>query len=187
MLAGLSTKTRYSSSIWSRLPKSSQGNKTTRSHGALLQKYPRLDGHPYSSSRSLSNSSSSQTRKNIVHETLVPSTAQRRTIYALSTPPGKAGIAVIRVSGPDALQVWHRMVKTRSRSRRSDPEPWKLERCHIVDSQSGELLDDGLAVFFRGKSAYPRRLRIHAQLYIQARNLSRRKILSSCISTQVAP
>ena len=39
------------------------------------------------------------------------SDAQRRTIYALSTPPGRSGVAVIRVSGPDALGVWQRMVR----------------------------------------------------------------------------
>lgn len=39
------------------------------------------------------------------------SDAQRRTIYALSTPPGKAGIAIIRVSGPDALDVWRRVTR----------------------------------------------------------------------------
>ena len=44
---------------------------------------------------------------------LVPSDSERRTIYALSTPPGKAGVAVVRVSGPDALQVWRNIVKPR--------------------------------------------------------------------------
>ena len=94
------------------------------------------------------------------------SDAQRSTIYALSTPPAKSGVAVIRVSGPDALHVWQRMVRstrtgahanrpTRERkdgetSRQLLPEAWKLQRCHVVDPQSSELLDDALAVFFRG-------------------------------------
>ena len=110
------------------------------------------------------------------------SDAQRKTIYALSTPPAKSGVAVIRVSGPDALHVWQRMVRsTRAAthtnqdkhernpkrihkptqegdrndevtSRQLPPEAWKLQRCHVVDPQTLELLDDALAVFFRGAS-----------------------------------
>lgn len=79
------------------------------------------------------------------------SDAQRQTIYALSTPPGKAGVAVVRVSGPDALQVWRRMVQTQKRSQDVSPEAWKMERCRIAHPENGEMLDDGLAVYFRGK------------------------------------
>jgi tRNA modification GTPase len=107
------------------------------------------------------------------------SDAQRKTIYALSTPPGKSGIAVIRVSGPDVLSVWQRMVRpirprtrvphTTAHTANHGPsarthdgaemvpmhglEPQKLERCHVVDPHTSEHLDDALAVFFRG--AFP--------------------------------
>jgi hypothetical protein len=80
------------------------------------------------------------------------SDAQRRTIYALSTPPGKAGVAVVRISGPDALLVWKRMVRIHGgKHKRCSPEPWKMERCRIIQPEKGgEALDDGLAVYFRG-------------------------------------
>ncbi len=85
---------------------------------------------------------------------LVLSDAQRQTIYALSTPPGKAGVAVIRVSGPDALNVWRGLVRTRvvgkGKAREGEPEPWKMHRCSVVHPESGGVLDDGLAVFFKG-------------------------------------
>jgi len=77
------------------------------------------------------------------------SDAQRRTIYALSTPPGKAGIAVIRVSGPDALDVWRRM--TRKKKSGDTPTPWMLQRRHVVDPETEEKLDDSLTVFFKGE------------------------------------
>jgi hypothetical protein len=85
---------------------------------------------------------------------LVRSDAQRKTIYALSTPPGKAGVAVVRISGPDALDVWQKMVKPypATKNKGTHPEPWKMERCRITDPQTHEILDDGLAVFFKGKS-----------------------------------
>ncbi|KAJ7477132.1 tRNA modification GTPase TrmE [Mycena galericulata] len=81
----------------------------------------------------------------------VLSDAQRSTIYALSTPPGKAGVAVVRVSGPDALKVWSRLVERRATGL---PEPWKMERCRIVHPETGETLDDGLAVFFKGPRSF---------------------------------
>ena len=88
------------------------------------------------------------------HEQLALSDAQRQTIYALSTPPGKAGIAVVRISGPHALVAWKRMVKPFNNM--IAPKPWKLERCDIVYPNEGaELLDDGLAVYFKGAIVYP--------------------------------
>ncbi|KAH9963246.1 tRNA modification GTPase TrmE [Russula dissimulans] len=86
------------------------------------------------------------------------SDAQRKTIYALSTPPGKSGVAVVRVSGPDALSVWQRMTRTARTTthlqQRRLPEPWKLERCHVVDPQTSEHLDDALSVFFRSPRSF---------------------------------
>jgi tRNA modification GTPase len=80
---------------------------------------------------------------------LVLSNAQRSTIYALSTPPGKAGIAVVRVSGPDALHVWQSMVTPLI------PEPYKMVRCRITHPHTHQLLDDALAVFFKGNHHSP--------------------------------
>ncbi|KAJ7067919.1 hypothetical protein C8F01DRAFT_979742 [Mycena amicta] len=79
------------------------------------------------------------------------SDAQRSTIYALSTPPGKAGVAVVRVSGPGTLQVWRQVVRKPSRT---IPEPWRMERCQIVHPNTGDALDDGLAVYFRAPKSF---------------------------------
>ncbi|KAF7982307.1 hypothetical protein HWV62_28988 [Athelia sp. TMB] len=87
---------------------------------------------------------------------LVSSDAQRQTIYALSTAPGKAGVAVVRISGPDALDAWKAMVQPYSpkKSQKAHPEPWKLERCRVIDPNTGGVLDDGLAVFFKGPKSF---------------------------------
>lgn len=89
---------------------------------------------------------------------LTLSDAQRRTIYALSTPPGKAGVGVVRLSGPSVPEVWKRMVKPTRKARKHDtstttrelPEPLKMERCRFINPETGEVLDDGLAVYFKG-------------------------------------
>ena len=83
--------------------------------------------------------------------TLLASNTQRQTIYALSTPPGKGGVAIVRVSGPDAKIVWDNMVRSYKPNKPiKDPTPWKLHRCHIVHPKNKSLIDDGLAVYFQG-------------------------------------
>ncbi|KAF9076664.1 tRNA modification GTPase TrmE [Rhodocollybia butyracea] len=89
--------------------------------------------------------------KSRFYSDLILSDAQRKTIYALSTPAGKAGVAVIRISGPEALEVWKVLVKTSSRRL---PEPWKMQRCKIVFPERQEVLDDGLAVFFKAPKSF---------------------------------
>lgn len=84
------------------------------------------------------------------------SPSEKDTIYALSTPPGRAGVAVIRVSGPKALEVHQCMVQKpetngRVRNRSKNPTPWKMHRCSIVDPVTREVLDDGLVVYFAGE------------------------------------
>ncbi|OAX39244.1 tRNA modification GTPase TrmE [Rhizopogon vinicolor AM-OR11-026] len=88
----------------------------------------------------------------ILNSEVALSDAQRKTIYALSTPPGKAGIAVVRVSGPDALDVWRRV--TRKSKSGNTPTPWMMQRRHVVDPETGEKLDDSLTVFFKGPKSF---------------------------------
>ena len=81
------------------------------------------------------------------------SDSQRRTIYALSTPPGKGGVGIVRISGPEALQVWKAVVRRGSRQDEpgsSGPTPWRMYRCKVTHPTTGEVLDDGLAVYFKG-------------------------------------
>lgn len=65
---------------------------------------------------------------------------------------------MIRVSGPDALDVYSRMVHPRGGSnskgkyKELEPEPWRMRRCSIVHPESREVLDEGMAVFFKGPS-----------------------------------
>jgi tRNA modification GTPase len=84
---------------------------------------------------------------------LTPSDAQRRTIYALSTPPGKGGVAVIRVSGPDACKVRKAITRPLHLSAIDKPPiPRLTELRHVIDPLTGEKLDDGLVILFKGES-----------------------------------
>ena len=64
------------------------------------------------------------------------------TIFALSTANGIAGLAVVRVSGHLALTA----LKTISRKSHFDPNV--LTRTSFYDSETGNLIDRGLAVYF---------------------------------------
>jgi tRNA modification GTPase len=63
------------------------------------------------------------------------------TIFALSTAPGRAGIAVIRVSGPAAGDLVDALAPPRAKKRFA-----ALRR--IRDPQTGETIDDGLVLWF---------------------------------------
>ena len=65
------------------------------------------------------------------------------TIYALSTAPGKAGLAVFRISGPHA-----KLALLELNQRRKLPEPRKATRCCLVDPGSGEVIDDAIGILF---------------------------------------
>ncbi|TCD70453.1 mitochondrial splicing system relatd protein [Steccherinum ochraceum] len=85
-------------------------------------------------------------------EELVLSSAQRKTVYALSTPSGRGGIAVIRISGPDVLKVWKQVVQSTNGG--YAPKPWRFYRCQVVRPTTKETLDDGMAVYFRGPKSF---------------------------------
>ncbi|KAF7792098.1 hypothetical protein EIP86_003128 [Pleurotus ostreatoroseus] len=118
---------------------------------------------------------------------LVPSDAQRQTIYALSTPPGKAGVAVIRISGPEALAVWRTIVKVRAGKKTAPapaPEPWRMYRCDVLHPSTHELLDSGLAVYFKGPRSFTAEdvveLHIHSGRAIVASVLDALAFLPMC-------
>jgi tRNA modification GTPase len=63
------------------------------------------------------------------------------TIFALASAPGRAGIAVVRISGAAAAVALQKLGCTVRSSR-------KATRVRLTDPASGELLDDGLALWF---------------------------------------
>ncbi|MDH4983401.1 tRNA uridine-5-carboxymethylaminomethyl(34) synthesis GTPase MnmE [Hyphomicrobium sp. D-2] len=65
------------------------------------------------------------------------------TIFALSSAPGRAGVAVVRISGPAAGEVVDRMAPPRGDTRRA-----VLRR--IRHHQSGDVLDDALVLWLQG-------------------------------------
>lgn len=74
------------------------------------------------------------------------------TIAAIATPPGQGGVAIIRVSGPDAESIARQVFHFRK-------EPSSLHSHHlyfgrIVDPHSGQVLDQGLLTVMRAPHSY---------------------------------
>jgi tRNA modification GTPase len=70
------------------------------------------------------------------------------TIYALASGAGRAGVAVIRISGPEADAALAAL------SGKPLPAIRSAVRVTLRDPQSGEILDEGLALRFRAPRSY---------------------------------
>lgn len=73
----------------------------------------------------------------------------RKTIFALSTPPGISAIAVIRISGPNASDVLYEMGNIKKL-----PEPRKAVLCKVKNPISKELLDKALVLWFPSPNSF---------------------------------
>ncbi|KAA5606510.1 tRNA uridine-5-carboxymethylaminomethyl(34) synthesis GTPase MnmE [Roseospira marina] len=71
------------------------------------------------------------------------------TIFALSSAPGRAGVAVTRVSGPHAEAALCALT-----GRTTPPAPRRAVRARFRDPATGEVLDDGLVLFFPGPDSF---------------------------------
>jgi len=69
------------------------------------------------------------------------------TIFALASAPGRAGVAVMRLSGPGAGAALARLAG-------SVPPARRAARRRFADPRTGEIIDDGLALFFPGPKSF---------------------------------
>jgi tRNA modification GTPase len=72
------------------------------------------------------------------------------TIVALSTPPGRSGIGVIRLSGDQSLDHARRLL----RDERFTPDPHHVTLRTLRDPESGEALDQALVTYFKGPRSF---------------------------------
>ena len=94
------------------------------------------------------------------------------TICAIATAPGQGGIAIVRLSGPEAERILLRVF----RPAKNDPKPLTshmLTYGHVHDGET--LLDEGMAVLMRAPRSYTREdvaeIQLHGGGYIAQRVL----------------
>ncbi len=73
------------------------------------------------------------------------------TISAIATPAGKGGVAIIRVSGKDALSLAEKMFTPVGKKRVRDFEPYRMYPGKI---DGGNFSDFGLCVYFKAPASY---------------------------------
>ncbi len=76
------------------------------------------------------------------------------TVAAVSTPYGKGGVAVIRLSGEEAVAVAERVFQPVSGAALGAHPPRSAVYGNIRDPLDGRVLDDGLAVVFRAPRSF---------------------------------
>lgn len=74
------------------------------------------------------------------------------TIIALSTPRGYSGIGVIRLSGPDAVSLLHKVFRPAAKDK--DFAHGRATYGRVHDPASGKLIDDGIALVMKGPASY---------------------------------
>ncbi|HZJ36002.1 MAG TPA: tRNA uridine-5-carboxymethylaminomethyl(34) synthesis GTPase MnmE [Gillisia sp.] len=91
------------------------------------------------------------------------------TIVALATPSGAGAIAVIRVSGPEAIKIVAPLFKAKSNKNIQEQPSHTLHLGNLVDGQ--RILDEVLISIFHGPKSYTGEHTIeiscHGSLYIQ--------------------
>ena len=70
------------------------------------------------------------------------------TIYALSTGPGVSGVAIVRISGPEASNV----IESLTSKEIPSPRTATLRKINYINTS--ELIDEGLILWFPGPESY---------------------------------
>jgi tRNA modification GTPase len=105
------------------------------------------------------------------------------TIAALGTPPAKSAIAVVRLSGADALGVAGRVFRARSGKTLDRIAGYTALYGDFFDG--GELLDDGVAMVYRAPKSYTGEDMV--ELSCHGNPLVAQKLVSACIAAGAAP
>src|SRR5437763_1374477 len=79
---------------------------------------------------------------------------ETETIAAVSTPPGRGGIGIVRLSGPQAAAIAEQLVRLR--------QPLDHSRARLADvlddaqdpGKDGARIDEALVTFFAGPNSY---------------------------------
>jgi tRNA modification GTPase len=73
------------------------------------------------------------------------------TIVAIATPPGRGGIGVVRLSGPEAVRIAHPMLRL---AHGQDREAGRAHFGELIEPASGERIDEVVATFFAKPHSY---------------------------------
>jgi len=73
----------------------------------------------------------------------------QETIVAISTPPGRGGIGIVRLSGSHALEIATCLIRIAGTL-----EPARSRRADVVDPDSGQKIDEAMVTYFAKPHSY---------------------------------
>jgi tRNA modification GTPase len=73
------------------------------------------------------------------------------TIAAISTPPGRGGIGIVRLSGPDSLNITTSFFRSESTEVGT---PNRAQFGRVVDPATDELIDEAILTYFKAPRSY---------------------------------
>ena len=100
------------------------------------------------------------------------------TIAAVATAPGRGGVAVVRVSGPDAFSIATRL------SGRS-PEPGRVSLAKVRSPDGGQVVDEAIVLAFRAPRSYTGEDVVEFQCHGGA--VTPRRVLEACFAAGARP
>ena len=104
-------------------------------------------------------------------------TTFNKTVAAISTPPGKGGVSVIRVSGEDAITVAERVFRPKGNKKvRSLPARYTAYGDILLD---GKVIDDGMLTLYYAPASYTGENT--AEICCHGGVLVTRKVLEACL------
>lgn len=74
------------------------------------------------------------------------------TIAAISTPPGRGGIGVVRLSGPDSLEIATSFFRPESAAEPGAPNRAQFGR--LIEPDTVELVDEAILTYFKAPRSY---------------------------------
>jgi len=80
----------------------------------------------------------------------------RETIAAISTPLGEGAIGIVRVSGDRAFAIAKKVFRDSSGLHERELKPWGVRYGSIVDCETGEYIDEALAIAMPAPHSFTR-------------------------------
>ncbi|MDR1754988.1 MAG: tRNA uridine-5-carboxymethylaminomethyl(34) synthesis GTPase MnmE [Eubacterium sp.] len=105
------------------------------------------------------------------------------TIAAISTPPGTGGLAVIRISGNEAVNILGRIFLPASGKKVKELKSHTTVYGNIYDGE--EKIDDGMATFFYSPNSYTGET--IAEISCHGGSFVTKRVLSACINAGAKP
>lgn len=102
----------------------------------------------------------SRVRKHVIHMCITYSrkvkTVNFDTIAAISTPMGEGAIAIVRLSGDEAVDIADRVFRSPSGKRLAEEKSHTIHYGHLIDPQSDETVEEVMVSLMRAPKTFTR-------------------------------